>query len=280
MRILLTGAGGLVGTVVGNKLHELGYDVLGIIHRHKSCGHFPQLYFDLSCEWNFVGDFDVIVHTAGSLPYTKCSLSEYYRNNVVVMEKLIDFTKRQNIKRVINLSTIGVYGDFRDRDITEESDIINPNGYGITKYLAECMLRTELAGRNISLRPPGIIGPGCRGIWFSDTIAKFRHNQPVKIYTPGFKTKNFVWVYDLSDFVIHLINSDNWKYDVLNLACAEADTVMDIVATMKQELGSASEIIADNTIRQPFCLNSDKAFELGYKSLTPTGIVREFCKML
>ena len=132
---------------------------------------------------------------------------------------------------------------------------------------------------SISLRPPGIVGANCNKVWLSNIAERMKQNMPIKIYTPNFPTKNFVWVYDLANFIARLIDMKCWKYDVLNIACQESATVEEIIYEMKCRLHSASKIIIDDSVGNPFCLNPAKAIEMGYKSLNPLEIVREYCKV-
>lgn len=187
------------------------------------------------------------------------------------MANLIDFAKRANVKKFIYLSTIGVYGEFREAYITEESDRINPDAYGLTKYMAECLLR-DSGIQNISLRMPGIIGKGSKGVWFPDTVEKFQRNEPVTIYSPDFETRNFVWADDLAKFIAKLLGMAVWEYDIVNVACHEKTTIRALVQKMKESTGSNSEIIIKDGMRAPFCLDDARAVEMGYESISPLEI--------
>ena len=127
---------------------------------------------------------------------------------------------------------------------------------------------------------PGIIGKGSRGVWLANTLEKFRRNEPVTIYSPDFQTKNFVWVDDLAKFVAKLLEQNHWQYEVVNLACSESASIGDIISEMKKATGSISEINVAESSRLPFCLDNDKAVEMGYESLRPLEIVREFAKVV
>ena len=147
----------------------------------------------------------------------------------------------------------------------------------MTKYAAECLLREEASIQSISLRMPGIIGAGSRGVWLPNTIEKFRRNEAVCIYSPDFATRNFVWNDDLAAFVAHLLRMEDWKYDVVCLASHEKTTVRELVHEIKRLTGSTSEIIEDNDQRASFCLDDSRAVEMGYESISPMEMVRRLC---
>lgn len=275
-KVLVTGAGGFAGSHIARYLQNEGHMVIGTI-RHKTADFdFPVTICDLAESIDLDGDFDMIVHCAGSLPYKETDFRKFKRNNIDTMEQLIRFAVRKGIRRFIYLSTIGVYGEFREEIITEESDRINPDAYGLTKYVAECLLRAESSIESISLRMPGIIGPGSRGVWLTNTVEKFRRGEDVIIYSPEFKTRNFVWVEDLARFVGQLINMDQWQYNVVNLACDECVSVREIVDEIKKITGSSSKIVVEKAPRRPFCLNIRRAKNMGYQSLSPKEIIYHF----
>ena len=278
-KILVTGAGGLAGQAIARYLVKTGNHVTGtLFHKRVDNPSFETVVIDLSKRILLNDSYDVIVHTAGCLPYRNCNLNDYFEGNVLTMKNLVDFALEKQVPKFINLSTIGIYGEFRQAIINEGSDRINPDGYGMTKYIAEEMLREEKSIQSISLRMPGIIGQGARGIWMSRILDKMRNNEAVTIFSPEFITKNFVWIEDLARFLDVLVHRETFLYPILILACKEGAKVRDIVSKLKEETGSKSEILIDNSAGRSFCLNAEKAREMGYQSLEPLNIVSEYLK--
>lgn len=279
-RVLVTGAGGFVGRNVARFLMDTGHDVLGTVHHRIPDERFRIQKCNLTDVMQIDDEFDVIVHTAGSLPYNTTDFLQYKRNNIDSMANLLDFARRKNIKRFIFMSTIGIYGEFREKVIKEESDKINPDAYGLTKYVAECLLRTMFDIEGVSLRMPGIIGESCNPVWLTNTIEKFRTNQEVSIYNPEFRTNNFVWIDDLVSFVDKLIRLQNWKYDAINVACAESNSIREIIDKIIF-LTRSKSIVKECVAKRPsFCLDNHRALEMGYESLTPVQIVEKYMETL
>lgn len=274
--VLVTGAAGFAGSIVVRCLKDAGFNVMGTVHRYEADGTFPTVHCDLSQPWTFDGAFDAVVHTAGALPYRHPSMLAYKKSNIDTMEHLVAFAKAHGVRRVIYFSTIGIYGDFRGNPaVDEDSHRIQPDAYGVTKYVAEELLR-ESGLETMSLRMPGLIGVGARPVWFTNTVEKFRRGEPVTIYAPDYETRNFVWAEDVARFIAKLLQLPHWDGDRLVLASRERVTIRALVTEMKQLARSTSEIRVAEGERPPFCLNPARALAMGYDPLSPLDIVRRY----
>lgn len=285
IKILVTGVSGFIGHAVAGYLSKCGYNVTGTCRKSAEKSDIRLIQLDLSSKIELNETFDVIVHAAGEVPkraseqwrYEAQDFSSFKRNNVDTMENLLEFAKAHSVSRMIYLSTIAIYGQFEDEIIDEDSKRINQDAYGLTKYAGELLLKECKNIESISLRMPGVIGPGMKNVWLANIAAKLKNNEDITIYTPDFQTKNFVWIDDLTAFVRHLIELDKWKYDTLVLACKESASIRQIVEKIREHTNSNSKISVDNSQRQPFCLNASRAFEMGYESLSPLEIVNKIC---
>lgn len=276
----MTGASGMCGNAISNYLSTVGHKVVGLYRSHKPNGEFVKEYCNLSKGIELDGEFDVIVHCAGALPYQKPGIAEYVSGNIDTMRNLLGFAHRKKIGRMIYISTIGIYGDFQEEMIDESSPRINPDDYGLTKYIAERMLYEDELVEGIALRCPGIVGKGARGVWLSNVAEKMVKNEEVTVSTPEFITKNLVHTKDLSLFVETLINKNTWDEDSLVIACDEGKKVIDIIEQMKTELESASSIIEVDSSKKPFCLNSQKAVSEGYRPMRINELISKYCEEL
>ncbi|MFN8673256.1 MAG: NAD-dependent epimerase/dehydratase family protein [Candidatus Sericytochromatia bacterium] len=172
MKILVTGATGFLGKRIVQKLIEnKNYEVLATGRNEKAIKELNMLNiktFQGSLEdENFVNKIgeglDLIVHSAAlSSPWGK--YEEFYNANVLSTKNIIYSAKKNNIKRIVNISTPSIYFDYTDRFDIKENFLPNKfvNFYAQTKYEAEKIM-SQANNNNletISLRPRAIIGAG------------------------------------------------------------------------------------------------------------------------
>lgn len=275
-KILITGVGGFVGHHIANCLYENDYQIMGIVRKKRKSYRLPVIEQDLSLPFDLVESFDIIVHVAGRLPCSSDDFNLFKRDNIDSMVNLIELAKRKKIKKFIYLSTIGVHGEFRESIINEKSDMINPDFYGITKYMAELLLKAEPSIQSISLRMPGIIGKDAKNVWLTNLVEKLRKNEDVVIYSPEFETKNFVHVSDLSRFIDILLKKENYEKNTVTLACSQGVKIIDMVRYIKNRVKSRSIISVDDRIRKPFCLDNRSAIAMGYQSMSPFELIDRY----
>lgn len=284
MKVLVTGAGGFAGKNIIEYFLVRGHSVVGTYRNHKpfelETKGCELVFQDLSEEINIEGTFDAIVHTAACThSATDCDFNSFKKANIDAVEQIIEFAKKRKIKNLIYFSSRSIYGEIREKEIFENSDIINPDAYGITKYIGECMIRDVSNQINvISLRVPGITGSGAHNTWLVKTVSDCLANHDITI--SDFYTKNFVWINDIAVFIENLIiqgmNDEKFKYDTINLACKIGANNCDIINLIKQRTASQSKISIKKSGKGLFLLNADRAYEMGYQSLTVLEIVDKY----
>lgn len=165
MKILVLGAGGMVGHVMTIRLMELGHEVVGIARRNLDFCQCCTL--DVTDEISLksiicTGNYDAVVNSIGVLP---SNIIRNIANGIWINSYLPHMLKMitENTKiRIIHLSTDCVFnghgfGNYKETDFPDATDY-----YGRSKSLGELVdnknltLRTSVIGPDINENGSGL----------------------------------------------------------------------------------------------------------------------------
>jgi nucleoside-diphosphate-sugar epimerase len=167
--VLITGATGFLGGYVVDEFRRNGYHVIAAGRNKEKLGKLKRERVDLwqgdlSDLSGFTKSVNVVVHVA-ALSTIWGSWNDFYENNVIGTQNVIDFCTKNKVKRLIFISSPSIYSSKGDRLNIKESDY-NPknnlNDYIKTKILAEGLV-SEANSKTLQttiLRPRGLIGIG------------------------------------------------------------------------------------------------------------------------
>ena len=187
MKVLITGAGGFIGSHLVDHQLECGYDVRAVdLHldllRHPAadprleaiCGDIT----DKDIVQKFVEGVDIVYHLASAHLDVHLSDEHYHRVNVVATQSLLEAARQAKVKRFVHCSSVGVIGDVKRPPADETTECHPVNIYERTKLEGE---RTALdfAHRTgfpvVVVRPAWVYGPRCpRTAKLIRTISKGR----------------------------------------------------------------------------------------------------------
>lgn len=278
MRVLLTGAGGFIGSYLAYKWKEWDNELICVCRSRKPEGLKAKvIYSDLSNEFQYDEPVDVIVHAAAQSPAPGLSINNYIKSNVDSVNSIINYAKEKNVKKIIYLSSVSIYGEISVPVIDEETAIINPGMYGMTKYIGEMLFREAEAISIIAIRLPGVLGKGARTPWLTTVMEKLKYGRKVEIYNPDSLFNNMIHVDDLETFINELMTV-NWKgFKKLTLACKEALTVKEIVCLLKESLNSKSQIEESDLVKNSFTISIDSAIKMGFNPLGVKDTLYKYC---
>lgn len=177
-RVLVTGAGGFIGTALCRRLEQDGFSV-----RRSMRGVLPEgigsaapdavTLHDASSRDAIdtaMQDVDAVVHLAARVHVMKDTaanpLQEFRRVNCLWTERLIESAAAKGVRRFVYMSSVKVNGE-RTRVPFTEADAPHPEDpYGISKWEAEQIVARVSAQRGIEaviVRSPLVYGPGVGG---------------------------------------------------------------------------------------------------------------------
>lgn len=203
MKILVTGSEGFVGKVLMAQLLDSGHEVEGIDRVKTSSLKYKLYQLDLVTEISVTtASYDVVIHCAAAKGDWDISDEEFYEDNVVATENLLNYVRKCEVKKIIHFSTVAIYS----RDVTDgsESTKIEPDSiYGQTKLDSEILLRkyAEESGiPTVILRPSVIYGRNNYANMFN-LIQQLNRALPFQINPVGI-TKSHVSVRNVVDVVL------------------------------------------------------------------------------
>lgn len=160
MKILVTGAGGYIGSQTCKFLSDNGHKVVGVDRnnlRHNYCvDSYIGNYADFEVQ-QLLLDVDSVVHIGATSLVGPSVLdpSKYYNNNVVGTLKLLDACKNQGVKSFVFASSAATYGEPEGGVCLESEQHTPMNPYGWSKRMTEIMLSdyaTAYGMNSVSLR--------------------------------------------------------------------------------------------------------------------------------
>jgi nucleoside-diphosphate-sugar epimerase len=175
MNILITGSNGFVGSALMWRLQEAGHNVSGIdISSHcDSQTHPNTLIGDIRkpADLQFVSKafhekysqtIDLVIHCAAAKHDFGITEKEYFSHNEAGTRIVLQFMTENNIRKLINFSTVSVFGHPDQR--TDEGGTFAPDHpYGTSKLAGEqlCTIwqKADPIRELLVLRPTVIYGP-------------------------------------------------------------------------------------------------------------------------
>jgi uncharacterized protein (TIGR01777 family) len=147
MRVLISGASGLVGTEVAKQLQALGHTPLRLVRREKRSA--DEVSWDpgkLEIETGIMETIDAVVNmagaTTGKIPWTKKYMQELIDSRINSTKTLVNAINEAKTKPkvLISGSASGIYGDRGDQWLSEDAS----KGEGFLSDLASAWEKEAL----------------------------------------------------------------------------------------------------------------------------------------
>lgn len=190
-RVLVTGAGGFIGSHLAELLVRQGAEVHAMVHYNalSSWGNLdlvaPEVKPELRISFGNVEDsdymlqacrgMDVVFHLAAliAIPYSYVAPRSYLRTNVEGTLNVLEAARRVGVGRVIHTSTSEVYGTALREPIAEDHPLQGQSPYSASKIGADKMAESYWRSFEtdvVTLRPFNTFGPRQSARAFIPTI--------------------------------------------------------------------------------------------------------------
>jgi dihydroflavonol-4-reductase len=249
MKVLITGAGGFIGSHLVDSQLEHGHDVRAVdIHlellQHQSANpHLEVIPGDITDEsllMKLVEGVDIVYHLASAHLDVSLSDEHYRRVNVGATQSLLEAAQKAGVKRFVHCSSVGVIGDVENPPANETTDCHPTNIYERTKLDGE---RGALAYSRrtgfpvVVMRPAWVYGPRCpRTSKLLRTISKGRFF----FFGNGQNMRHPVYIRDAVKGLELCASAEGVNGEVFIVAGENAVSVAELVSVMSSELGVGS----------------------------------------
>lgn len=277
----------MVGSAIYRKLTELGYNTI-ITSSRKELNLTNQLavqsfFSNEQPEYVFLCAAKV-----GGIKANNEHKADFIYENIMIQSNIINSAKEFGVKKLLFLGSSCIYPKFSQQPIKEEylltGELEHTNdAYAIAKIagIKMCQSYNQQYGTNfISVMPTNLYGYNDNYDLNSSHVlpamirkfheAKINKAYHVEIWGDGTPMREFLFVDDLAEACVYLMNNYN-DSEIVNIGTGEDITIKDLAYLVKEVVGFEGNILfntqmPNGTPRK--LLNVSKLTNLGWKYKT------------
>ena len=284
-RVLVTGAGGFIGSHLTERLVALGARTRALVH-YNSAGTWgwldespmkgdievvPGDICDRDQMQQIVQGQDIVFHLAAliAIPYSYWAPTSYVRTNVEGTVNLLQAARDGGVSKTIVTSTSEVYGTAKQIPIGEDHPLRAQSPYAATKIAGDMLadsFRRSFALPVRILRPFNTYGPrqSARAV-IPTIITQALSGDAIRLghLTP---TRDFTFVADTVEGFIKMAETEADPDGAVHLGTGREISIGDLARTIVDRLGSRSTIVSDTERERPdaseverLCANATRA---------------------
>lgn len=283
MKILITGANGFIGSHLARYFVERGDEVDGTWRRtlKDEVTGCRYIHIDLAEKNLEPKQYDCVIHCAAQVK--KGNTWDYIRNCILSTQRLLDFCEKQQIEKLIFMSSIAVYGECSGT-VDEDSKGVNLEQYGMAKRLCEELINESTIKNRYIIRLSRILGKGGEmapgGQFIAKAAEKMMKGESV-FYTNGnVLYNNLFHITDLLNFCEFLMLKDIEGCFCIGVGAEKPLSIKNILSLLRDEMGSGSELRGGKGSSVMTCHQIDisRMESLGFHAMDVAETIRRFSK--
>lgn len=272
MKILLTGAGGFIGSHLTELLLTFDHSVCALVHYNsrgdwgllagvtQADGRLQVEFGDITDAFlvrNLVADCDVVVHLAAliGIPYSYTAPASYVSTNVTGTLNVLEACRTAKIRRVVVTSTSEVYGSAIYTPIDEKHPLQGQSPYSASKIAADKF--TEAYFRSfdlpvVTLRPFNTYGPRQSARAVIPTILAQALSGSDEIQLGNFAPKrDLTYVEDTARAFLLAATTPGIEGETIHCGQGTAISIGDLAELCLKLVGSSAKIVSVNDRFRP-----------------------------
>ena len=266
-KILVTGAGGFIGSHLTELMVQEGYKVKAFVRynsknnwgwfENSSVKHEIEIVTgdirDFDSVYNAAKGFDAIFHLAAlvGIPYSYISPKAYIETNVIGTYNILQAAKELNTEQVLVTSTSETYGTAQYVPIDENHQLVGQSPYSATKISADQLAISYFRSFELPVkivRPFNTFGPRQSSRAIIPTIISqiLSGKKIIKLGNLN-PTRDLTYVQDTVNGFYEIFKSDKLIGEVTNIGMNDEVNVKDLVlkimelTNIKVEIESEAE---------------------------------------
>jgi NAD dependent epimerase/dehydratase len=270
-KVLITGAGGFIGSHLTELLVKEGYDVRAFI-RYNSKNNWgwlenPEIkdeveiitgdIRDYDSVYNSVKGTDVVFHLAAliGIPYSYISPKAYIETNITGTYNILQSCRELNIQQLLTTSTSETYGTAQYIPIDEKHPMVGQSPYSASKIAADQIAVSYYRSFELPVkivRPFNTYGPrqSARAIIPTVITQLLNGNEQIKLGNLA-PTRDLTFVKDTCKGFLEIFKSDKLFGEITNIGMSSEISIVDLVNKIASLVGKQVEIITEEERVRP-----------------------------
>jgi dihydroflavonol-4-reductase len=215
--VVITGANGLLGSIVAETFASRNIPVTGLYHQSKPTN--PSMNW-IQCDITdapslnkILEGAECVIHAAAIVSFAQKHKEKMFSINVVGTANVVNACLTNGVKRLVHISSVAAIGKPVNESILSEktawSHATKPSNYGQSKYLAELeVFRGEAEGLSVAVINPSIILAAGNTHRSSGKIIQYVQDER-SFYVEGYL--NYVDARDVAEMVWQLYKNPQVK---------------------------------------------------------------------
>lgn len=269
MKIVVTGASGLIGTELLRQLRDHTDDnnieVIPLSRSEKD-GLVCTDYSVESLSQIFDGA-DVIIHLAAR----RGAAEQYtqFQENDFVTENILRAMKAAKVKRIIFMSSISVYSSQHDLPWSEEQHPIPQTFYALSKLAGEglCQLYARKGISYTIFRCAIVLGLENSGRMLSTFVRQAANGERISLRGKSEAKRDFIYVKEAARALIWAIFEEHAENQIYNLGSNEQYTNLEVAQRINKVFANEGNLDYDDTVKEKVTdsyMDSSKLYKAGY----------------